>query len=92
MTDVDRGFSIDRGPVRPRGRVTRNRCEFSHESMGELRKKSILTIDHPLVEIVESQEPADPWAIEDALEILVKWAVRAQLSAKVHATDGGDST
>ncbi len=92
MTDVDRGFCIDRVPVRPRGRVHRDRCEFPNNGIGKLRKKSILTIDHPLVEIVESQEPADPWEIEDALEILVKWAVRVQLSAKEHATDGGDST
>ncbi|MBP6875111.1 MAG: hypothetical protein KBD56_03490 [Candidatus Eisenbacteria bacterium] len=92
MTDAEREISIDRVPARPGGRVTRNRCEFSHEAIGELRKKTILTIDHPLIEIVESQGPADPFEIEDALALLVKWAVRAHLRAKEHAADGGDWT
>ena len=86
MTDADQGNSIDRVPIRPRGRVRRNRCEFSHEGMGELRKKSILTIDHPLIELVESPEPADPLAIQDALELLVRWAVRRHRN--MHAPAG----
>ncbi len=92
MTDAQREISIDRVPAGPRSRVPQNQCEFSHESIGELRKKSILTIDHPLIEIVESQGPADPFEIEDALALLVKWAVRAHLRAKEHATDRGDWT
>jgi hypothetical protein len=36
-----------------------------------------VVVEHPLLRVIESEGPADPGAIADALELIVKWAVRA---------------
>jgi hypothetical protein len=34
-------------------------------------------VAHPRITVVQSAEEADPAALDDVLEILVKWAIRA---------------
>ena len=45
-------------------------------------RDAAVTIEDPRITVVESPNEADPGAIQDALELLVKWAVRAHRSGK----------
>jgi hypothetical protein len=45
---------------------------------GRSRRNAAVVIADPHLLVVESSDHADPGAIEDALELLVKWAIRAQ--------------
>lgn len=60
-------------------------------------------VANPRIVVVDSEETADPGAVADALEVLVKWAVRAHRRcnpsmeqgaeiAKVNAICAGDTT
>ena len=42
-------------------------------------RHAAVVVEHPLLRVIESEDAADPGAIADALELLVKWAVRAHL-------------
>ena len=66
-------------------------------------RHAAVVVEHPLLRVTESEETADPGAIADALELLVKWAVRAHTRcnssleqaaeiAKVNAIGAGDHT
>jgi hypothetical protein len=48
-------------------------------------------VEHPLLSVTEGEDAADPGAIADALELLVKWAVRAHLR-RDSATDEAAAT
>lgn len=43
-------------------------------------------VAHPRITVVQSAEEADPAALNDVLEILVKWAIRAH-QARCSAAD-----
>jgi hypothetical protein len=48
------------------------------EVLGErTRLNAAVVVEDPRIVVVESQETADPGAIADALEMIVRWAVRA---------------
>ena len=64
-------------------------------------RRAAVVVEHPLLRVVEVEETADPGAVADALEVLVKWAVRAHRRcnpsmeqdveiAKVNAICAGD--
>jgi len=40
-------------------------------------RRTGMVVEHPRLTVIESSEPADPGGLEDALELLVKWAIRA---------------
>lgn len=40
-------------------------------------RRSANAVAHPRITVVQSAEEADPAALDDVLEILVKWAIRA---------------
>jgi hypothetical protein len=44
---------------------------------GRRTRRAAVVVEHPLLRVVEVEETADPGAVSDALEVLVKWAVRA---------------
>jgi hypothetical protein len=44
---------------------------------GRQTRHAAVVVEHPLLRVTESAEPADPGAIADALELVVRWAVRA---------------
>ena len=47
------------------------------EAIHREARRAPLVVEAPLLRVTESEETADPGAIADALELLVKWAVRA---------------
>ncbi len=52
-----------------------------------------VVVEHPLLTVIEGSAPADPTAMHGALEILVKWAVRAHTGCSdptVEAADGAE--
>jgi hypothetical protein len=44
-------------------------------------------VAHPRITVVQSAEEADPAALDDVLEILVKWAIRAHQARGSGADD-----
>lgn len=44
-------------------------------------------VAHPRITVVQSAEEADPAALDDVLEILVKWAIRAHQARGAVADD-----
>lgn len=44
-------------------------------------------VAHPRITVVQSAEEADPAALDDVLEILVKWAIRAHQARCTVADD-----
>jgi len=44
-------------------------------------RTSRLTVADPLITVVESPEPADSAALDTAMKLFVKWAIRAHKSA-----------
>ena len=56
-------------------------------------RRAAVVIADPRITVVESTETADRAALDDALELLVKWAVRARMrreSASVEASSDKD--
>jgi hypothetical protein len=45
-------------------------------------RRAAAIVEHPCILVVESPSTADPSAIHDALELLVKWAARAHQGRK----------
>ncbi len=50
-----------------------------------------VTVTDPRIAVVESSEMADPGALDAALELLVKWALRAQKYAHPAATEAPEA-
>lgn len=49
-----------------------------------------VVVEHPRFTVVESAAATDTVALHDALEILVKWAVRAHARCGAPAEDAGE--
>jgi|GEM_PF-5477407 len=69
-------FLVDLGDMTP--------DERSHEIAGVhlhpcRRRHAAVVVEDPHIVVVEGPTTADPGAVHDALELLVKWAVRARL-------------
>ena len=67
-----------------RGYRTRGAPE---ESGRGARRTARVVVADPRIVVVESPEAADPTALDDALELLVKWAVRAHKRGRPAATE-----
>ncbi len=53
---------------------------------GARRTPRVLVVDPDII-VVESPEAADPTALDDALELFVRWAVRAHKHGRPAATE-----
>jgi hypothetical protein len=51
------------------------------------RRTPRVLVTDPLLTVVESPEAADPTALDDALELFVRWAVRAHKRGRPAATE-----
>jgi hypothetical protein len=49
-------------------------------------RRAAVIVEDPLLVVIEGEDAADPGAIADALELIVKWAVREHLRRDL-ATD-----
>lgn len=53
--------------------------------------RAATVIEHPLFTVVESAAPADSVAMHDALDLLVKWAVRQHARCSAPAQEPADA-
>ncbi len=59
----------------------------SEDRSHRTRRTPRVLVTDPLLTVVEGPEAADPTALDDALELLVRWAVRARKRGRPAATE-----
>jgi|GEM_PF-3525490 len=53
-----------------------NIASMTKNPHGRARHSAVI-VEHPRITVIESSETTDPCALEDALELFVRWAIRA---------------
>ena len=55
-------------------------------------RRAPVKVEHTRLTVVEASEAADPGALEDAIQLLVTWAMRAQRSDRFCSADAATPT